>query len=375
MERKLSEYAALSFSGSRNDENEININEINTDLSAYQNQDDETFKEAVHRVLAQFQGKFVNTVIGKVLFNAVSTGELKLGTKENKIRAALIPFVPQTLQKGEYLGKFNLTKNRVGKKAAFVAFHNFRNTVVIDNQEIDHVVKVGERENGEFVFVAYHSRAVFDSTHEKTPIATPDTVSNIKAGRSEVATSVADILQENVNHVNAVLDDISDGKDGWNIEIISIRDLGDVSGSINDEKHQFKYELGQCFKHTAFGLEYCLIIARRLFVSAKEFNHRKTEEYQFLDKFSNFGFHNNLSPKIIHPHSEYSTLDIVPLQKYVEQKQKFISGNKTAAEYSANYFKQPHIKEIYHEHKTKFEAQGYEVMPLDDLIRLLENAQ
>lgn len=226
----IHKYNNAPVSPKQNEEpQEIDVSAIDTDLSKYQNADDESFKEAVGRVLDQLQGKYVNTQIGKVLFNAVSVGELKLGTKENKIRASLIPFVPETLQNGTYLGKFELAKDRSGKKGKFVAFHNFGNTVVVDNKEINHVVKVGERENGEFVFIAYHSRAVMDSANEKETVSAPDTVSNIKAGRSEAETiSMNAILRKKAYGVNGVFDDIEDGKDGWNIEIISIRELNSV---------------------------------------------------------------------------------------------------------------------------------------------------
>ena len=229
-QKMVDKYNNAPVSPKQNEEpQEIDVSAIDTDLSKYQNADDESFKEAVGRVLDQLQGKYVNTQIGKVLFNAVSVGELKLGTKENKIRASLIPFVPETLQNGTYLGKFELTKDRSGKKGKFVAFHNFGNTVVVDNKEINHVVKVGERENGEFVFIAYHSRAVMDSTNEKETVSAPNTVSNIKAGRSEAETiSMNAILRKKAYGVNGVFDDIEDGKDGWNIEIISIRELDSV---------------------------------------------------------------------------------------------------------------------------------------------------
>ena len=229
-QKMVDKYNNAPVSPKQNEEpQEIDVSAIDTDLSKYQNADDESFKESVGRVLNQLQGKYVNTQIGKVLFNAVSVGELKLGTKENKIRASLIPFVPETLQNGTYLGKFELAKDRSGKKGKFVAFHNFGNTVVVDNKEINHVVKVGERENGEFVFIAYHSRAVMDSTNEKETVSAPDTVSNIKAGRSEAETiSMNAILRKKAYGVNGVFDDIEDGKDGWNIEIISIRELNSV---------------------------------------------------------------------------------------------------------------------------------------------------
>lgn len=83
--------------------------------------------------------------------------------------------------------------------------------------------------------IAYHSRAVFDGVNEKEHISTPNTVSNIKVGRSEVDTnSLASILRQNAYDVNTVFDDISDGQDGWNIEIISIREIGDDSNELDD---------------------------------------------------------------------------------------------------------------------------------------------
>lgn len=190
--------------------------------------DDASFKEAVQRILKSYQGKYVNTSIGRVLFNAVSSSELQLGTKENKIRASLVAFVPQTLQEGNYQGRLPLENpsQKSKEKGKFVAFHSFQNTVVIDNKEINHVVKVGERENGEFVFIAYHSKAAFDQTNWKETYQAPDTVSRIKAGRSEAENvSLDNNIMHDAKNVNTVFDDIEDGKEGWNIEIISIREL------------------------------------------------------------------------------------------------------------------------------------------------------
>ena len=196
--------------------------EINPDtLPTHLDEDQADLSEAVSQYIKQnLQGKWISTQIGKVLFNAVSAGELKLGTKNNDIRAKLIPNVPQTLKKGDYLGRSELAKER---KDRFVAFHTFEDTAQIDGQAVRHRVKVGERDTGEFVFIAYHSRGVFDDA--KGIVFAPDTVSNNKAGRSEAhAIPLSQTIPASNMRVNAALDDIEDDADGWNIEIISVNE-------------------------------------------------------------------------------------------------------------------------------------------------------
>lgn len=230
--------------GEQNANNTINADDIDTDLSSYGNDN----KTAVLNFLKQMQGKHINTQIGKVLFNRISTDELSLGVKNNDIRAKLVMFVPQTLQHGKYLGKQALMKVRDDN---FVAFHEFESVAQIDDNDVRHIVKVGERENGEFVFVAYHSRGAFDGigVNKEKPVL--DTVSNNKAGRSRtgfdnIVLDEADDVNDDIsdddidnddeisqqdnnlfgfdglsfNHL--AFDSIADGKEGWNIEIVSI---------------------------------------------------------------------------------------------------------------------------------------------------------
>lgn len=202
--------------------NQPENSEINPDtLPTHLDEDQADLSEAVSQYIKQnLQGKWISTQIGKVLFNAVSAGELKLGTKNNDIRAKLIPHVPQTLKKGDYLGRSELAKER---KDRFVAFHTFEDTAQIDGQAVRHRVKVGERDTGEFVFIAYHSRGVFDDA--KGIVFAPDTVSNNKAGRSEAhAIPLSQTIPASNMRVNAALDDIEDDADGWNIEIISVNE-------------------------------------------------------------------------------------------------------------------------------------------------------
>lgn len=206
--------------------------EINPDtLPTHLDENQTDLREAVSQYIKQnLQGKWISTQIGKVLFNAVSAGELKLGTKNNDLRAKLIPHVPQTLKKGDYLGRSELTK---GRKDRFVAFHTFEDTAQIDGQAVRHRVKVGERDTGEFVFIAYHSRGVFDDA--KGIVFAPDTVSNNKAGRSEAhAIPLSQTIPASNMRVNAALDDIEDDADGWNIEIISVNEQPETETATPD---------------------------------------------------------------------------------------------------------------------------------------------
>lgn len=205
---------------------EIDVSNIDTDLDKYGKDN----KTAVIKFLKTLQGKYINTQIGKVLFNRDSIDELPLGTKNNDIRAKLVFYVPQTLKNGEYAGKEELKKDR---KDNFVAFHKFINSVQIGDEMVKHCVKVGERPTGEFVFVAYHSRGLYDSINTKKPVL--DSISNNRAGRSQ--TGLDDIVLDEAGDVNddiiidddtpslfdsMMFDDIADDTNGWNIQIISI---------------------------------------------------------------------------------------------------------------------------------------------------------
>lgn len=205
---------------------EIDVSNIDTDLDKYGKDN----KTAVIKFLKTLQGKYINTQIGKVLFNRDSIDELPLGTKNNDIRAKLVFYVPQTLKNGEYAGKEELKKDR---KDNFVAFHKFINSVQIGDEMVKHCVKVGERPTGEFVFVAYHSRGLYDSINTKKPVF--DSISNNMVGRSQ--TGLDDIVLDEADDVNddiiidddtpslfdsMMFDDIADDTDGWNIQIISI---------------------------------------------------------------------------------------------------------------------------------------------------------
>jgi hypothetical protein len=189
----------------------INPDTVDADIFSWRKPGDESLSDAVERYVASnFQGRYIQTVIGKVLFNAVSKGELQLGTKENELRAALIPFVPRTLTGGTYQGREPLKKKR---KDNFVAFHKFAGEAEIGNYRVKHVVSVGERENGEFVFVAYHSKS------EGTNSITHDSVSNYTVGRSQVMAVPSESM------VVALDGAVKSGDyDGWSIDIIAVWD-------------------------------------------------------------------------------------------------------------------------------------------------------
>lgn len=218
---------------------EIDVSNIDTDLDKYGKDN----KTAVIKFLKTLQGKYINTQIGKVLFNAISTKELSFKTRDDELRAKIVLHIPNTLQKGEYLGRDELYKER---KDSFVAFHTFKGVAQIDDSNVEHTVKVGERADGEFVFVAYHSRYdMLDSIAKKNeppfqhiggsqkPVF--DSISNNMVGRSQ--TGLDDIVPDEAGDVNddiiidddtpslfdsMMFDDIADDTDGWNIQIISI---------------------------------------------------------------------------------------------------------------------------------------------------------
>lgn len=88
------------------------------------------------------QGRFVDTVIGRVWFTGKSSDELALGTRKNELRAKVIPHVSRTLKNGIYAGREELHKPR---KDGFVVFHSFEGVADIDGLKVQHRVKVGKR--------------------------------------------------------------------------------------------------------------------------------------------------------------------------------------------------------------------------------------
>lgn len=212
-------------SNSISDSKEINVDSLDTDLFKYVTDKDKSLSDAVVNYIKQnLQGKYINTIIGKVLFNAVSVGKLAYNTKSDEIRAKIIPFVPKTLSSGKYLGREELNKDRTNKKGGFIAFHKFQDITRIENLSITHIVKVGERERGEFEFVAYYSN------YERSDLLHNSVEQSPQSQRtSQISESVLSL--DNVQLDKDIVND-----DGWNIEIISITDLDGNPISLEDEQ-------------------------------------------------------------------------------------------------------------------------------------------
>ena len=218
--QKLARLEELNQMVDAQNQSEIDINEIQTDINHYAQDDDKDLTSAVRRFVNTMRNKFINTAaLGKVYFGKKSVGSLGKGTHD-ELRAKLVLHVPNTLKTGDYIGREALKYNR---NDSFIAFHKFKGTAIIDGQEIEHIVKVGETPSGKYEFIAYYSRAAMDSIDEKN--ATFQLCSHLVNGVKDDKTSFNHTVPLNAYDVNATFDDIEDGKDGWNIEIISIREL------------------------------------------------------------------------------------------------------------------------------------------------------
>lgn len=145
---------------------------------------------------------------------------MKQGMPTDDIKAKLIPFVADILKNGQYEGRKDLKKTPTNQ--SYIAFHSFiKDGIIIDNKEIQARIFVGERNDGVYEFVAYslhHNNGVMDNTN-------PASFTQVNArGLAGFGTdkTVANNVQKNAYVVNSIFDNIKDGKDGWNIEIISI---------------------------------------------------------------------------------------------------------------------------------------------------------
>ncbi|UOO93381.1 hypothetical protein [Vitreoscilla stercoraria] len=195
---------------------EMNIDLLNTDIHAFMNAGEADLYDAVQRYMREnFQGRYVKTVIGDVLFTSVATREMRLGTDKDRFRAAIIPFVPNTLKNGDYLGREGVKKDR---KDSFVAFHRFKGEAVIGSYTVTHIVTVAERENAKFEFLAYHNKLKgaepkLDTGSNNSVL---DALGNNLVGRS--------LLGQTPMNSNVAAFDSAVNDSGWNIEIVSVID-------------------------------------------------------------------------------------------------------------------------------------------------------
>lgn len=112
----------------------------------------DAFEAAKAFFKSELQGITVDTVIGKVHMLGSTWREMKRGAKSDAMKAALIARVPEILSSGKYDGRTELKKDRTD---GFVAFHFFYKELDVDGKLVTAGVNVGERANGEYVYVAY----------------------------------------------------------------------------------------------------------------------------------------------------------------------------------------------------------------------------
>lgn len=208
------------------------------DLSVYTEKYDD-LRTAVHEFFKEnLKGKVVKTVIGDVhILGSSWQKKLKQNVHIDEIKAKSIPFIPQILMQGDYEGR--TLKNKV-RKDDYIAFHAFNKEIQIDDNNVIVRLLVGERENNQYEFVVYslypNKKSMLDAIENPTMVASEN---------AEIMLGSEHILHDDDDDVNMMLDDVRDGKSGWNIEIVSITPINQALSTEptqNDENTPQKQE-------------------------------------------------------------------------------------------------------------------------------------
>ena len=104
----------------------------------------------------EFQGKYVNTVLGKVVFSQSGFGKISGGFKLDPLKTALIESIPEILSTGDYHGYKELSKER---KDNFVRFHFFTKVVGAGSRYILAGVTVAEKTDGSMFYNINHDES------------------------------------------------------------------------------------------------------------------------------------------------------------------------------------------------------------------------
>lgn len=258
---------------STDERQQIDVSAIDTDLSKYDGKPDEQAKAFFDE---QLKGKVVKTQIGDVhILGSSWKHKLKQGIHKDELKAKAIPFIPAILAQGKYEGEQDKYKARSDE---YIAFHAFMKEVQIDDNMVGVRLLVGEREKNQFQFVVYNAypnaqmdalknpnlsdtgnaRAVLgfndivldeaDDVNAKNKALDSLTVVNAtglsKACNDSVldeADDVNSMPQDGTVFDGVMFDDIEDGTDGWNIEIISITPIQEAVMNPNYTQDDIDY--------------------------------------------------------------------------------------------------------------------------------------
>lgn len=105
---------------------------------------------------------------GEVRFTSKGWGELKLGLRNDALKAKLLPAVRSLIQSGEYHGREELYKQRAD---SITAFHFFSGKVSVDGKVVTAGVTVGEDAFGNLFYNVTHNESRF--WKDRSPLVLP----------------------------------------------------------------------------------------------------------------------------------------------------------------------------------------------------------
>ena len=198
------------------DYTQIDLNADNAKLEwdkAILETDGNEFKAAKNVYKNTLQGHYVNTSIGKVLISGLGWQEIKDGLKNDSLRAKTVPYIAAILKEGS-AGAFD-TNKKPEKKPDVIGYYPFTKTLEIDKKLVTAVLKVEQKEKGEFV---YHLRSSEDSVLDS--VALDGTNENASLLRL-----VPDSLAFQRSEIPTLDSSVEPNTGGVNIFILKVTDL------------------------------------------------------------------------------------------------------------------------------------------------------
>jgi hypothetical protein len=169
--------------------------------------DGNEFEAAKNVYKNTLQGHYVNTSIGKVLISGHGWRKIKEHLKNDSLRAKAVPYIAMILKEGS-VGVFD-PNNKVDKKPDVIGYYPFTKTLEIDKKLVTAVLKVEQKEKGEFVYYLDPSEdGILDSTNENASLLRfqPD---SLAFQRSEIPTLDSSV-EPNTGGVNIIILKVTD---------------------------------------------------------------------------------------------------------------------------------------------------------------------
>lgn len=150
---------------------------------------------------ANLQGDTVTREgLGEIRFSGKGMREMRLGLRNDTLKAKLLPSVRAIIQLGKYYGREALYKTR---NDGIVAFHFFEGGVSVDGKNVLAGVTVGEDENGNLFYNVSHENS--RGWKDRSPQSLPRDATDLEGLQANSEPSTRQSVSDDDGNVNLVI--------------------------------------------------------------------------------------------------------------------------------------------------------------------------